>query len=343
MPGKDGGSASGRPHGGSRSEARQGGRREIGDKAAAKGRKDGDRTAAKGRKDGDKAAAKGRKDGDRMHGSKAVMIWARGGAIASDDAKRYVRMIDTSGGRDIVEKCERVWPHYGEVIRNRKQYVAKLAMRYMSGDWRKQAVILGAGLDPLSVEIAARTCSSVAVYEIDLNGTGLKRRTIAKASPRTAGRIRQVKADLAGSPGQVARAMAKKGWRADRPSLVVAEGISYYLPERSLRGLLDMFRTECGTGRIILEYLRNAGSISADRAHIPDAVFAEFVRGTGIGGLARYSDAQAVDLVAGGNAGIPRSAIRTVGPEIMERYRTTGNRLFARDKSGWIAMCHGPI
>ena len=321
MPDKDGGSASGRPQGGPRAAARPGSRQE----------------------NGDRTATRGRKDVDRMRGSKAVMIWARDGAVASDDAKRYVRMIDTGGGRDIVERCERVWPHYGEVIRNRKQYVAKLAMRYMSGGWRKQAVILGAGLDPLSVEIAARTCSNVAVYEIDLHGMGLKRRTIAKASPRAAGRIRQVKADLAGSPEQVARAMSKKGWRADRPSLVVAEGISYYLPESALRGLLDMFRTERGTGRIVLEYLRDAGSISADRAHIPDAVFGEFVRGTGIGGLARYSDAQAVDLVVGGNASIPRSAIMTVGPEIMEWYRTTGNRLFARDKSGWIAMCHGPI
>lgn len=276
-------------------------------------------------------------------GSMAVMIWARGEATPSAGARRYVGAINTDGGRGMVERCEGIWPHYGEVIRNRKHHIAWLAMRYLRGGRIGQAVILGAGLDPLSVEIAARTGCAVVSYEIDRNAARLKARMVAEASPGAAGCIRHVRADLSRGPEQVAGALAGRGWRADMPSLVVAEGISYYLPKRALRGLLGLFRTRDRSGRIILEYLRDAGSISAGRAGIPDAVFGEFVRGAGIGGLARYSDAQAAGLVAGGAGRVRGSGLRTAGPRAMERRRTSGNRLFADDRSGWIAVCHGPI
>lgn len=283
-------------------------------------------------------------------GSMAVAIWARGESVQTAGAQRYLGMIDVGGGRQTVERCERIWPHYGEVIRNRKHCIAGLAMRHLLGGRIGQAVILGAGLDPLSVEIAERTRCAVASYEIDMHPPRLKPDWIAAASPVAAGCTRLARADLAGDPEAVAAALAEGGWRRGKPSLVVAEGVSYYLPEAALRGLLGLFRTGDGSGRIILEYLRDAGSIREDRARIPDAVFAEFIRGAGVGGLARYSDAQAARVAAGADAGRAgerrgrgRTGMATIGPAAMERGRTGRNRLFADDRSGWIAVCHGPI
>ena len=327
------------PAGGGRSAARP---RVPGAAAVADG---GDEGGRPGR--GPAALEAGRGDGAMERGSKAVTIWARGESAQSAGAKRYLGMVDAGSGREMVERCERIWPHYGEVVRSRKHCVARLAMLHLSGGRIGQAVILGAGLDPLSVEIAERTGCAVASYEIDAHPPRLKPGWIARASPGAAGCIRHVRADLAGGTEAVAGALAEEGWRADMPSLVVAEGISYYLPEEALRGLLGMFRTRDGSGRIILEYLRDPGSIRADRARIPDAVFGEFVRGAGVGGLARYSDAQAAGIAAGdgggggGVAGV--GGMSTIGPAAMERDRTGGNRLFADDRSGWIAVCHGPI
>ena len=284
-------------------------------------------------------------------GSMAVAIWARGESVQSAGAQRYLGMVDIGGGRETVERCERIWPHYGEVIRNRKHCIAGLAMRHLLGGRIGQAVILGAGLDPLSVEIAERTRCAVASYEIDLHPPRLKQGWKAEASPGAAGCIRLARADLAGDPEAVAAALAEGGWRRGMPSLVVAEGISYYLPEAALRGLLGLFRTRDGSGWIILEYLRDPGSIREDRARIPDAVFAEFIRGARAGGLARYSDGQAARIAAGEDASRAegrrgrrrRTGMATIGPAAMERGRTGRNRLFADDRSGWIAVCHGPI
>ena len=138
------------------------------------------------------------------------------------------------------------------------------------------------------------------------------------------------------------------------PTLVVAEGVSYYLRKATLRSLLAPFR-EGGAGgepsRAILEYLRDAASIDPEGARIAGAVFGIFAEGTGIGGLSRYSDAEAAALLAGvpaRRAGEEYSALRaegiaTVGPAEMERMRTRRNRLFPSDSAGWIAVCHGRL
>lgn len=277
------------------------------------------------------------------------MAWSRGEALASGDAARYMELLGAGGGGGrgarIAARCERVWPHYGEVVRNRKSCVRRLAMRSLRGGRIGQAVILGAGLDPLSVEIAARTGYAAVSYEIDAAPARRKRRMIEEASAAAAGCVRHVTADLErSSPRSIASALERRGWRADMPSLVVAEGVSYYLRKATLRGLLGPFRTGGGTGRIVLEYLRDAASVAPEGARIAGAVFGIFAEGTGVGRLSRYSDAEAAGLVAGGAAGRGGAgAIATVGPAEMERMRTRRNRLFKDDSDGWIAICHGRL
>lgn len=300
----------------------------------------------------------GRRGRGRAAGSEAVMIWSRGEAIESGDAELYMELLGArigGAGRRIAARCERVWPHYGEVVRNRKACIKGLAMRCLRGGRTRQVVILGAGLDPLSVEIAALTGYSAVSYEIDATGARRKRRLMEEASAAAAGCVRHVTADLEeAGPGRITSALERRGWRADMPTLVVAEGVSYYLRKPTLRGLLAPFRAG-GDGaepsRAILEYLRDAASIAPEGARIADAVFGIFAEGTGIGGLSRYTDAEAAALVAGlparrpgaGEAARRAGGIATVGPAEMERARTRRNRLFPDDSAGWIAVCHGRL
>lgn len=239
--------------------------------------------------------------------------------------------------------CEQVWPHYGEVVRNRKACIKRLAMRRLRGGRTRQVVILGAGLDPLSVEIAALTGYSAVSYEVDATDARRKRRLIEEASAAAAGCVRHVTADLeAAGPSRIVSALERRGWREDMPTLVVAEGVSYYLRKPTLRGLLGPFRASGGGGHAILEYLRDSASIAPERARMASAVFGIFAEGTGVGRLSRYTDAEAAGLVAGTPAG-RAAGIATVGPSEMERMRTRRSRLFPDDASGWIAVCHGRL
>lgn len=307
---------------------------------------------AAGRVAGPGGAAEGARRRSLAGGSEAVMIWSQGEALASADAARYAELLGMragSAGRAIVARCERAWSDYGEVVRNRKACIRRLAVRRMRGGRIGQAVILGAGLDPLSVEIAARTGYSSVTYEIDAVPARRKRRIMEEASAAAAQCVRSVTADLEAGPRRIIAALERRGWRPDEPTLVVAEGVSYYLRKPTLRGLLGALGGG-GRGYAILEYLRDAASVAPERARIADAVFGIFAEGTGIGRLSRYSDAEAARLVAAGPAGGGGAAgagagtsAATVGPAEMERMRTRRNRLFPDDASGWIAVRHGRL
>ena len=282
----------------------------------------------------------------------ACAIWSRGEAHGSAEARQYLSMLDVGNGAGIVRGAERVWPAYGEAVRDRKLCVGSIALQHLIKSGIRQVVILGAGLDALSVEIAAQTGNSVVSYEVDASTMPYKRRVLEAAGSRAAQHVRCITANLAtAGPGRIASALAREGWDYDRPSLVVAEGISYFIPKQKLAKLLEYFRTRDGSGRIVFEYVRDAGSIFYDRAPIPEEILGMCGSLFGVDRLSRFSDSQALDFVAGGTgrggkAGVNaalNTGLRTIGPGGMEKARTGSNALFPADDSGWFAVCHGPI
>ena len=101
------------------------------------------------------------------------------------------------------------------------------------------------------------------------------------------------------SPSRIDSALAREGWDYERPSLVVVEGVSYYVPKAKMASLLEYFCTRDGSGRLILEYARNARSISDDRAAIPEMALGMCGEMCGADRLSRHSDVQALDFAAG--------------------------------------------
>ncbi len=58
--------------------------------------------------------------------SALVMLWAGEGCCRSERGRCYLGGLDLSGGRELYRRCNEVWPHYAEVIRNRKFGVFRL-------------------------------------------------------------------------------------------------------------------------------------------------------------------------------------------------------------------------
>lgn len=286
-------------------------------------------------------------------GAAADMIWSLGEAHTSGAAREYMGLIDLERDRGVVAQFEGVWPHYGEAVRNRKRCIAELAAHYAGRGGIGQLVVLGAGFDALSVELAARSGYGVRSYEADAAAMPDKRRALAEMRDgRAAACVRCITMNLADTtPRRLVGKLEKEGWRHDRPSLVVVEGVSQYLPKSRLGALLSAFRTRGGASRLVMEYVRDAGSISPGVAPVPEALFGWHGRMIGVDRLSRYSDAQALDFAAGGTgrggrAGVAAAAaagMAVVGPARMELARLGGNPVFPGDSSGWFAVCHGPI
>lgn len=245
---------------------------------------------------------------------------------------RYLDMLDLSSGEELLHRCFSVWPHLDQLVKNRKECILKETLECISGGTR-QVVILGSGIDPLSLEIVSRV-GDVAVYELDTNLDD-KRNLLIEAAPEVADRVACVDADLAQAAEAVAKTAAA-GWRSDIPSVVVLEGISYYLREPAMWDIIRQFCTGAEND-IILEYMVPAGYIAREWVHIPDDVFGtlqEYMSSPLE--VSRLDPARIQERVAETGGRI----LRRHTMHSIEKNRTGTNLHFPTERSGWIEVCH---
>ena len=268
--------------------------------------------------------------------SALVMLWAQGAVHTSRGARAYLKLLDLDAGRGLLARCGRVWPHYDQVIKNRKRRILDIALQRTGRGGFGQVVILAAGMDALSVELVSRR-RGLAVYEADAAHMGLKADLIRRSGGDPDGRIRFLEADLR-SPAGIPDALGRSGWDGSAPSVLVLEGISYYLGRDGLSGILGLFATGRRRNAVILEYLLAGDAVAGGRRHIPDAVFGA------IGGehgteITRY----ARDEIRGIMEGVGGRVVADCGMREMERDRLGRNLHFMADGDGWINVCHAEI
>lgn len=259
--------------------------------------------------------------------------------LAGDDihtsaySSRYRAMLDLSAGRDLLRRCTEVWPHLNELVKNRKKCILDETLRCIRAG-TEQVIILGSGLDPLSLEIVFRM-ENVRVYEVDAEQMDTKTALVEKVAPEAAGRIACVTADLA-RPPEVVRKVAVAGWDGSVPSVLVVEGISYYLRQPDLWAIVSLFG-EASPNDVLLEYMVPRDMIIPERAHIPDGVFGIIRQGLdGPLAIARFGhDAVRRRAEKIGGLVVRRHTMRSI-----ELSRTGANRYFPTDESGWVEVAH---
>ena len=245
---------------------------------------------------------------------------------------RYLDMLDLSPGEDLLRRCYEVWPHLDQLVKNRKKCVLEETLECISAGAR-QVVILGSGIDTLSLEIVSRV-SDVAVYELDTDNLDAKQSLLNEAAPEDADRVACVTADLGRAAEAVTKTVAA-GWRSDIPSVLVLEGISYYLREPAMWEIIRRF----GTGAendIILEYIIPARYIAPERVHIPDDVFDTIQEYMSTPLAISRMDPARIREIAAGTGG---HVLRRHTMHSMEKSRTGTNRHFPTESSGWIEVC----
>lgn len=238
-------------------------------------------------------------------------------------------MLDLSEGMCLMDECRVFHPYLEELVKNRKWFILNETIKGIQQDIG-QVVILGSGLDTLSLELAWLK-ESVMIYEVDVAQMELKEKIIRYAVPNAASRIRCVAADLAQTK-EVVRKIKEAGWDQTKASVVVLEGISYYLKPRqmwdSIRGL-----DTCKKNVNILEYITPAECIQPDRASIPDRVFDIIQRSISESmqierfsyeTLLKQAEIAGYDVVA-------RSTMQEI-----EKRRTGTNRYYPTTSSGWV-------
>jgi O-methyltransferase involved in polyketide biosynthesis len=260
-----------------------------------------------------------------------VMLWAKDYYADMPLAAEYMRHLDLSAGRVLLERYNRICPWYSEVIINRKHFIRK-TIETLLGSGKNPAVILnlGAGFSPLALELAPFLSGQVRFVEMDLANMDKKTRLYADLVPDRSRFISCRDADI-GDNISLCQAFDGLDDQDDTRLIVVMEGLSYYIPRsvmeqviRSLSGLSpDMY--------LLFEHLKPCHLVSRERRYIPYQIFSDVRDYTGLATMTTYKE-EDIRLLAG-----PGFSCRYFNMDEMERRRTGKCRYFPNSGSGWLS------
>jgi len=273
---------------------------------------------------------------NRLSSSSAmVLAWAAGSIHTSPQSQSYLAMLDLSAGEELLVKCNAIWPHYSENIKNRKHAILRNADRSLSSNTSiRQVIILAAGFDALSLELASRY-DDLTVFDTDLENMMHKASLIQAAAPDIANRVLCIEVDLT-KPQALLERLAQSGWNHALPSLIIAEGISYYLSESDLKATMHLFQKSGLPNQLILEYLLMPHLVREDRRDIPDMIFATIMAQYAIPSITRYTPEALMESAKSLQYNVDTHHYM----KHIEKERTGNNEFFPTDDSGWIAVAH---
>ncbi|MGD8708652.1 MAG: class I SAM-dependent methyltransferase [Nitrosopumilaceae archaeon] len=265
--------------------------------------------------------------------SALVLLWSIENKDENPSSSKYLEFLNLDSAKDLHSKCNQVWPFYSEVIKNRKKCVRDLILSGLNVENNVQIVILGAGWDTLFLDIITKN-KSIKIFEIDFS-MDEKRKVIEKMDGTIFDSLTLISSDLK-DPKVLLESLKKYGWDPKNPTIVVLEGISYYLSEKVLNSILRIFQTRNGKNRIILEYLVSHDLISKKEAKVAKNIFDLIAKDTGLPQITRYNQNKIEKIIEDHNG----SLIKMFTMKEMEMNRAGENVFFKKSKNGWIEICY---
>ena len=265
--------------------------------------------------------------------SALVLLWSKENRDDTSLSSRYLEFLNLESAKELYLKCNQIWPFYSEVIKNRKKCVWDLTRFGLNDEKILQVVILGAGMDHLSLDIISKN-QSIKIFEIDFS-LDEKRAIIEKIDNTILDSLSLISMDLK-NPKDLVKFLEKSGWNPNYSTLVVLEGISYYLSEKVMKNILKLFKTKNRENRIILEYLVSYDLVSKKRASSVKKIFDLISEDTGLAEITQYNQTKIKKIIENLNG----TLVKIMNMKEMEQNRTGGNVFFKRSKSGWIEICY---
>ncbi len=172
--------------------------------------------------------------------SALVLNWTSKDVLHSKAAQNYFDSLDLSGADSLFKKFDKKENFLQtQLLTNRKFFVRKCTVQFLekckNENVSGQVIILAAGIDPLSVEVASLYPHCI-IFDVDKYVMSEKENYLNNTCPN----IQFIECDITNIE-LLREALAKKGWNTTLPSLLVMEGITYYLHENDLRNVLTFF------------------------------------------------------------------------------------------------------
>jgi hypothetical protein len=195
-----------------------------------------------------------------------VMIWAKP-IYTAGMAAEFVASLDMSTGEELCSRIDACCEWYGEVIRNRKYTITRLTAEYINSmPGPGQALVLAAGMSPISLQLI-EACSDLSrSIEVDVEGMDHKRKLLDSLFPGIGKKISCVPGNICDK--KLPKKLSLHGYKARYPTVVILEGISYYLSKQELADVAGMYRSPGQRNVLIIEYMLPYDRLRPDRRRI---------------------------------------------------------------------------
>lgn len=252
--------------------------------------------------------------------SALVLLMTKDKVYQTECTKTYLEKLDLSSGLDLYNSVTDFFPDYPEVIQNRKFGVLKFIEYLLMHDSLPHQIILPAvGMDAMGLEIAS-LYPGTHIYEIDSEYMPEKSKLIANKS------IQHIQADIT-QPQDCYEKLIKAGWQSELPSLIILEGISYYISPDQLKGLVNFLNPSVA----ICEY-HTLSVAHSEQAHaISRHCFSQVLGKEGYEKLPTYSAEKLSAL-------LDMPQLKTFDMTTLEKLRHKQNKNFKHARDGWIEV-----
>jgi O-methyltransferase involved in polyketide biosynthesis len=172
--------------------------------------------------------------------SALVLNWTSKETWKSKNARDYFDGLDLSAADTLYKMFDKeldlIQCH---LLSNRKFFVRKCVIEFLEQfkiqQVNAQVIILAAGIDPLSIEVASLYPDSV-VFDVDKYSMKEKEKYLNHVCAN----IKFIECDITNIE-LLEASLVEKGWDKNQPGILIMEGITYYLTENELRNILTFF------------------------------------------------------------------------------------------------------
>ena len=264
--------------------------------------------------------------------SALVLLWTDKNLYSTSVVKNYWSKLDLSAGEQLYEECNTIWPSYEAVINDRKWLIADWSNQILASQEMDQVIIFAAGWAPLGLELAERY-PNYRIYELDTDFMEAKAKLVSTISnaPKN---IRFVTSDISNHQ-QCMDSLQQDGWNPFKPTLLILEGISYYIKREDLMAVFDLAANQ---SKAILEYMVPYDHVEPSRRDIPIQVFGIIAKDCHLELPIETWDIEQI------RQGVPGTILERVTLCDIEKLRSKGVKedgaIFPTPASGWIEIAN---
>ncbi len=265
--------------------------------------------------------------------SALVLLWGGKEAYKSKLAQKYLEQLDLSSGHELYNECSKIWEPYHEILRNRKFGVFNFVESILKDNSEAQVIILAAGIAPLSLDII-ESFPVTKIFDIDIENMQMKKKLFEEVSDGSfENKIEFIESDIT-NKDILTESLIQHGWDKNKKSIVIAEGISYYITEDELWSAFSLFQTKDKSNFIILESRVPQEKVCEERRDIQERVWEYLTNALTLKFVTRYFDEKVKEYAEKINAEV----IEKHTMKDIEMLRFGRNEIFPTYDSGWIEV-----